>query len=99
MDVNPILQDPKAYPVVLFQSGIKDIWDELDGQDFFGSRQVIFPDEQPQAEQEIAGQPLVIYTERDNPKRYFQYSAYLWLYLSPQGDWEIKKLIPFQKEP
>ena len=94
VDVNPALQNPKAYPVVLFQSGIKDIWDDLEGQDFFGSRQVIFPDGHArEAHRELDGQPVGIYTEMDDPRRYFQYAAYLWLYLSPQGEWEVKKFI------
>lgn len=100
VDVNPALQNPKAYPVVLFQSGIKDIWDELDGQDFFGSRRVIFPDGHArEAYRELGGQPVGIYTEKDNPRLDFQYSAYLWLYLSPQGEWEIKKLIRTISDP
>lgn len=94
VDVNAILQDPISYPVVLLQSGIKDVWEDLEGQDFFGSRRVIFPDGHARgAHRELGGQPVGIYTERDDPRLDFQYSAYLWLYLSPQGEWEVKKFI------
>lgn len=89
VDLNAILRDTVNYPVVVLQSGIQDAWDEI-GEDFFGDRPVIFPDQiswKSQIPVSLAG----IYSEKLPPPVYRHNSASVWIYLSPEGEWSLQK--------
>lgn len=91
VDLNAILRDTVNYPVVVLQSGIQDAWDEI-GEDFFGDRPVIFPDQI--SWKNFARDPVRlagIYSEKETPPLVYMYSAYVCIYLSPEGEWSLKK--------
>lgn len=98
VDINGILRDVGRFPIVLFETGIKDVWEDLESEDFFCGRECVAPiPVKTRRPIDNIHRPAVIYIEQD-PRIQYKYMANLWLYLSPQGDWEVKKLVPLQKE-
>lgn len=93
VDLNAVLQDTVNYPVVVLQSGIRDVWREL--EDFFGDRPVIFPDQMSWKNfaRDLV-RPAGIYSEKEMPPLVYMHSAHVCIYLSPEGDWSLKKFLP-----
>lgn len=88
-DVNSILKDVDEYPLVLLESALW-VLDDLEQGDFFCGRPVIELDTR-KSNWNPGYQAQGLDTNR-TPSVLVTRMASLWLYLSPRGDWEIRKL-------
>lgn len=77
VDINSILQDVERFPVVLFETGIKGVWEDLESEDFFCGRECVTPMPVfPRRPIDNIHRPAVIYIEQD-PRIQYKYMANL----------------------
>lgn len=88
-DVNSILQDVEGYPLVLVESAL-DVLDDLEKGNFFCGRPVVELDTR-KSNWNPGYQAQGLYTNQ-TPSMLVTLMASLWLYISPLGDWKVKKL-------